>query len=130
MTGAGVILSVLIAAGCLLPREARAATPGAVAFQDISSDPKPKARDDAASTLEGTPVTIDVLANDTGEEGDSLWVARVKNAEHGVVINNVTSVTYTPDPGFIGPDRFDYTVSNAEGETAEAKVTIVVIAQP
>ncbi len=36
------------------------------------------------------------------------------------------TVTYTPDPGFVGTDSFTYTISDGNGDTSTATVYIIV----
>lgn len=38
-----------------------------------------------------------------------------------------TSVTYTPDPGFTGPDTFTYQVCDSGGNCSTATVTVLVV---
>ena len=87
---------------------------------------QPNALDDTAiSPL--SPVTIDVLSNDTDPNQDSLTVADVSNPNSGtVVINDDGTVTYTPNLGFIGTDSFTYTVSDGDGNTDTATVNVQV----
>jgi hypothetical protein len=47
-----------------------------------------------------------------------------------VVINADNTVTYTPNAGFRGEDRFTYTVDNGHGKTATATVTVTVLNNP
>jgi len=89
-------------------------------------DDPPVATDDSASTIEETPVTIDVLANDSDVDGDTLTVASVIQPANGVVTNNGTDVTYTPNSGFTGTDVFTYTVSDGNGGADTATVTVTV----
>jgi len=87
----------------------------------------PVAGDDAATTLEDTPVTIAVLANDTDADGDSLSVESVTLPEKGTAtIGADGRVTYTPALNFNGADLFTYTVSDGTGGTATATVTVTV----
>ncbi|WP_156968254.1 Ig-like domain-containing protein, partial [Desulfobacter vibrioformis] len=87
----------------------------------------PMAVDDIAVTDEDTPVIIDVLANDTDADGDSLGVQRVDNVSYGsVLINDDSSLTYTPASDFTGTDTFTYTVSDGNGGTDTATVTVTV----
>ncbi|WP_236642010.1 Ig-like domain-containing protein [Dokdonia sinensis] len=84
--------------------------------------------DDAASTPEDTPVTVDVLANDTFE-GTMNEVTDVTDPANGTVtINNDGTVTYTPDAGFTGTDTFDYTVTvtNPDGSTTTETATVII----
>jgi hypothetical protein len=89
------------------------------------SDP-PVAVDDADSTAEDTPVTVDVLVNDTDPDLDSLSVSAVTSGPNGSVVNNGSDVTYTPTPGWSGIDTFTYTVSDGNGGTDIASVTVTV----
>ncbi len=87
----------------------------------------PVAVDDAATTIEETPVVIDVLANDSDPEAEPLVVAIATPPTHGnAVVLPDGIIEYTPDPGFIGNDRFDYTITDPNGGTSTATVDIVV----
>ena len=71
----------------------------------------PNAVNDAASTNEDTPVTLNVVANDTDTIDPSLTVTGVTNGSNGTVVNNDNgTVTYTPNLNFSGTDTFTYTV--------------------
>ena len=87
----------------------------------------PVANDDTATTPEDTPVDIDVLANDTDIDGDTLTVTDVGDPANGTTaINPDGTVEYTPDPNYHGPDSFTYTVSDGNGGTDTAAVTVTV----
>ena len=90
--------------------------------------PPPVAGDDAASTIAGAPVTVAVLANDTGL---GLTVTGVTDPSSGTgEIAGGSSVTYTPDAGFMGTDSFTYTITDVASVTATANVTVTVGAPP
>ncbi len=87
----------------------------------------PIARDDAATTQRDTPVTVNVIANDTDSDGDPLSVTDVSQPAHGTAADNGDgTVTYTPVSGYVGSDAFEYTISDRRGGTSTAKVTIDV----
>ena len=86
----------------------------------------PVSNDDSAVTDEGIAVTINVLANDSDVDGDSLIVSGVTQAINGTVTNNGNSVTYSPNGGFTGIDTFAYTTSDAVGGSSTATVTVTV----
>lgn len=90
----------------------------------------PVAVDDAATTPEDTAVTIPVLANDSDEDSDVLFVSTVTPPANGTAVINPenTGVIYTPNLNFNGTDSFSYTVSDGRGGTASATVTITVTA--
>ena len=86
----------------------------------------PVAVDDTASTNENTPVTINVLANDSNL-GTSPAVSIVTGAAHGnTVVNADNTVTYTPASGYSGSDAFVYNVTNAAISSNNATVSITV----
>jgi len=92
-----------------------------------TNDP-PLAQDDSAVTDEGTLVSISVLDNDSDPDTDFLLVESISQPEHGSVLNAKTAVSYIPDTGFSGIDSFTYVVSDGNGGTAAATVTISVAA--
>jgi hypothetical protein len=86
----------------------------------------PVANNDSATTNEDTPVTINVVSNDTDIEGDTLVVSAVTQGTNGTVTFSGGSVTYTPDDNFNGTDSFTYTVSDGNGGTATATASVTV----
>lgn len=91
----------------------------------------PIANDDWASTLEGTPVSGNVLLNDVDPDGDPLTVELDSGPAHGtIVIDPLGEFVYTPNAGFSGIDSFTYRVSDERGGIAVGKVWIEVIAVP
>ena len=88
----------------------------------------PTPADDVVTTESGTPVvTGNVLANDGDVDGDTIAVGGFVQPENGTVVyNNDGTFTYTPDAGFAGEDAFEYTIVDAEGETATATVHVTV----
>jgi hypothetical protein len=86
----------------------------------------PIARDDSASTLVDQPVAIAVLANDSDPDGDALSIASMGAPANGTAAANADgTISYEPDPGFVGTDSFDYTVSDGRLEDG-ATVTVEV----
>lgn len=58
--------------------------------------------------------------------GAATSVAVSGSASHGSAVASGTSITYTPTPGYSGPDTFTYTATNADGTSAPATVTVTV----
>jgi len=95
-----------------------------------SANAPPVAADDEASTTAGEAVAIDVLANDSDPDDDALSITEVTDPENGTAEIQDASVTYTPDASFVGTDSFSYTVSDGQGGTDEALVTVDVTEAP
>ena len=87
----------------------------------------PIANADIASTNEDTSVNIDVLANDIDVDGDTLTITAATATSGAVTIDNGISLTYTPNVNFNGSDTIDYTMSDDNGGTATAIVTVSVV---
>ena len=85
----------------------------------------PVATDDQATGAVNTPITINVLANDSDADGHALSIDQVSTPAHGtVVVNAGGTITYTPAANFSGSDSFTYTISDVLGGTASATVTL------
>ncbi len=88
----------------------------------------PSAAADVATTAEDTPVTVAVLSNDSGI-GDGPLAVTATSPMHGtVVVNADRTLTYTPAPNYHGPDSFSYTVTDADGQSATATVSLTITA--
>jgi len=84
----------------------------------------PIAADDRVETTRNTPVTIDVLANDTpnGATAPTVVTAPLNGT---AVVNTDGTIEYTPRTGFKGVDTLVYELCNAGG-CATATVSIEV----
>ncbi|MBM3878777.1 MAG: hypothetical protein FJ387_03520 [Verrucomicrobia bacterium] len=86
----------------------------------------PRARDDTASTSQGTPVTIAVLANDLDDgTPQPLRLEGATPPKAGLVETGETTVRYTPAEGFLGRDRFTYTATDGSA-SATGQVSVLV----
>ncbi|WP_100182189.1 Ig-like domain-containing protein [Candidatus Nitrosotenuis aquarius] len=87
----------------------------------------PTAGDDALITNEDTAETINVLVNDTDEEG-SMTISSVDTPSHGTaMLSSPDSITYTPDLDYFGSDSFTYTIVDSEGAPATATVSVTIL---
>ena len=110
------------ALGTSSPSDLAAATP---------FNTSPTAVDDTASTPEDTAVDINVVSNDTDADGDTLSVTALTTPSNGtaaITASSTTTVTYTPNTGFVGTDRFTYTVS--DGTDTDTGTVTVNVGQP
>jgi len=103
-------------------------TSTATVFITVNSvNDAPVASDDTAETTEGVAVEINVLANDSDVEDELLAVTIASPTTNGVVsVDAAGVVTYQPDTGYSGSDSFIYTVSDSDGGSSDATVTVTV----
>ena len=93
---------------------------------------RPTANDDFAETFGTTPVTVNVLDNDTDPDGndhiDPSTLRLVSLPAHGLVTySGGGGLTYTAQSGFSGTDRFTYTITDKAGATSNAATVSVVV---
>lgn len=116
--------------------------------RNVDNGPKPNAENDSATTPEETPVTIDVLANDTpGSGGDDdeqvdaeidrstvdldpekKGIQNTKSTDQGLyTVENSGQVTFSPALNFFGATSIQYTVDSKGRETSnKATITLTV----
>lgn len=95
---------------------------------NLDSSP-PVAANDSASTFEEVEVILDLLANDTDEEGDTLQVDGIVQPRNGRVYpNDDGTFTYRPAISFRGSDQFYYWVTDGQGNYAKGRVKLEVVA--
>ncbi|WP_206018231.1 cadherin-like domain-containing protein, partial [Pseudoalteromonas sp. Z9A5] len=114
-----------------------------LSFNDVSPvNDAPIAINDSITTIEGTPINIDVLGNDTDIDDESLSIKTIAGQEiviglpitlsDGTIIelNQDRTLTITPPQGFNGTISLDYTVSDINGEISTATINLTVTAMP
>ncbi|KAG1647842.1 Iron-regulated protein FrpA [Nymphon striatum] len=90
-------------------------------------DEAPTAVDDTAETPEDTPVTIDVLDNDTDPQDDPLTIREASvPEEQGTVEITPEGLVFTPAEDFTGPATITYVVEDPDGNADEGTVTVEV----
>ncbi|USZ51647.1 VCBS domain-containing protein [Halomonas sp. DN3] len=102
----------------------------------LIDDDSPVAADDSATQSadnENQPVTVNVLANDSvGADGATLTsaveVVPQGAASKGSVSINATTgeVTFTPNDGAEGPVEIRYTLTDGDGDTSEAILSLTL----
>ncbi|KAB7627888.1 Ig-like domain-containing protein [Alkalilimnicola sp. S0819] len=94
---------------------------------DSHTDSHPRANPDQALTEEGQSVLIAVLDNDKDLNDTPLTVRLSQQPSHGsAVVDSSNRILYTPDTGFSGTDDFMYSVTDADGDRADANVRVTV----
>jgi gliding motility-associated-like protein len=92
----------------------------------------PVAVDDANVTTVNTPVSDNVLPNDSDPDGDNIAVT----PNSGATPNGTFTVdanggyTYTPNAGYTGPDQFTYTICDDGTPTACDDATVYITILP
>jgi VCBS repeat-containing protein len=90
----------------------------------------PVAGDDSASANQNTPLTLlasNLLANDTDVDSSTLSITAVSNGINGsVTLNSSGNVVFTPTTNFTGNGSFNYTLSDGNGGTDVATVTVAI----
>jgi hypothetical protein len=78
----------------------------------------------SAVTDENTPLNLDVLAQCSDPDNDTLAVISASTTSHGTAaVNADWTITYAPAQGYCGPDSFTYTISDG---LAAATATVMV----
>lgn len=90
----------------------------------------PLAGDDDLTVTEDepTPAAVDVLANDSDVDRDTLLVTGNTNGAKGVVTitGDGTGIAYKPNTNSYGSDSFTYTVSDGNGGSTTATVHVTI----
>jgi gliding motility-associated-like protein len=99
-------------------------------IQSDNRDPFPNANPDFYTTYVNRPVSGNVLNNDISPNGSTLTVNTTpagRPSNGAVVLNANGTFTYTPNPGFVGTDRFWYTVCTPTNKCVTRQVTVQVV---
>jgi len=97
---------------------------------NLAANIAPVAEDDFATTVRATPVTINLLANDSDIDGtvDPTSVVIVTPSSRGTLVNNGDgTVTYTAIRRTPGSDAFSYQVLDNDGEVSNIATVRVSI---
>ncbi len=115
-------------------RDSLGAVSNAATVTVTTTNAAPTAADDTGSAGAGTTVTINVLANDSDPEGDTLTVANLTQPAAGtgsVVSNgNGTAVVYTAPAGFSGTATFTYQARDPFGALSNVATVTVTVTAP
>ena len=72
---------------------------------------------------------IPVLDNDVDPDGDQLTILNLGTSGKGSIVVEDNQVKYTVNEYSVGPDSFNYTVSDGNGGIATATVNVNIIDQ-
>ena len=93
---------------------------------DDSHSSYPNLVNDNVTTTKNHSILINVLANDSDSDGDTIHLDQVDTPDHGTTVKTNGKVLYTPAPGFVGTDTFYYGAHDGYGHGGSALVTITV----
>src|SRR5204862_451580 len=88
------------------------------------NDP-PVAVNDFTNTVEDVAVTIQALVNDSDPDGDPLTITSV-SPTNGTAIVSGANVVFTPATNFFGTATIGYSISDGNGGSASALITVTV----
>ena len=94
------------------------------------NDPPVAVNDSATVVQDSTNNVIPVLTNDSDQEKDALSLQSVSTPNQGgAAAIQSNTIIYTPAAGFVGTEKFTYTISDGHGGAATAEVTVTVSAK-
>ncbi|QSX37531.1 Ig-like domain-containing protein [Shewanella sedimentimangrovi] len=86
--------------------------------------------DDLATTMAGQTLVIDVLANDSDPDGDSLTLVSASTDQGRAVVTFNNKLGYIPAVGFSGTATITYQVSDGMGGSSEGQLQVTVTPAP
>ena len=102
---------------------------GSVTVTVRNSNDAPVVQDDTLTVDEDSPSTVvDVLANDSDIDGDTLTVTAVTQPARGTVVLDNGVVRFTPAPNDNGILTFTVSVSDGAGALVTSTVTVTITA--
>jgi hypothetical protein len=93
---------------------------------DVLEDLIPDAVNDTATTLQTQAVIIDVLANDSLGNAPNEVAIETGPANGSATLQADDTIRYVPNITFIGEDTFEYRLTDANGDSDVATVTVGV----
>ncbi|HEX8113424.1 MAG TPA: Ig-like domain-containing protein, partial [Kofleriaceae bacterium] len=116
--------------GCGDDREATSTSNGTPATQAAAGAPPgaSRAADRSATTQMGTPATIELIADPHAAQTGARVVTGYSQPAHGRITLIGPRAIYAPTPGYTGSDSFQYTVTDAGGQTSTATARVIVAA--
>jgi len=109
---------------------------GGFGFTSAAVNTQPTADGQSVTTDENTPVAITLTGSDAETSSAGLVFTVSAQPSQGTLSGSAPSLTYTPASGYVGPDSFKFTVTDAGNGGAppltsgEATVSINVVRLP
>ena len=102
------------------------------ATQPIVTNHPPVANNQSVVTSMNKAITITLTANDP-DLNDKIIAILVSKPSHGTLGNidqNTGNITYTPNPGFTGTDKFTYKVNDGKVDSKSVGAISITVNQP
>ena len=109
-----------------LVSDGRKSTRGLVTVRVAAVNDLPVGGRDSYRFTRYGPAVLDVLANDTDVDGDTLFVAAVGGVSHALVEVLDGQLTYNAHSEWLGTETFTYTLSDGHGGQAEVLVSVTM----
>jgi hypothetical protein len=84
----------------------------------------PLANPQSVSTAKDMP--LDIVLTGADADGDPITFTIVSGPSHGILSGSGQDLTYTPSPGYTGPDSFSFIVNDGEQDSGTSAVIIMV----
>ena len=98
-----------------------------ITIQPLVANRPPVAQNDAFTVDQNSSAnSLNVLANDSDPDGDTLSITAAGAPAHGTATIAGNRINYTPAAGYSGADSFTYSIADGKGGTASATVSIIV----
>ena len=94
---------------------------------NVLEDITPDAVDDLATALENQATIIDVLGNDSLGNAPNGVEIEAGPANGSATVQGDNTILYSPNFGFLGDDSFEYRLTDANGDSDVATVTVCVL---
>ncbi len=98
--------------------------PATVTIGVIAVNDAPVANPQSVTTVQGRAVAITLTGSDV--EGDEITYSVATQPEHGSLSGTAPNLTYTPAPGYGGPDSLIFIANDGELDSEPAVVSITV----
>ena len=98
----------------------------AVVVVNVLQDIAPDAVDDEATTLQSQSINIDVLDNDSLGNVPNAVAVESAPANGSATLQSDDTIRYFPNFSFFGEDSFEYRLTDANGDSDVATVTVGV----
>lgn len=92
----------------------------------VNVNDAPVAQDDQLEAVAGQTTSLNVLANDSDVDGDSLRIIQAQADNGDVSIHDDVELLYTPPGSFTGTANVQYTITDSQGATSQATAFVSV----